>query len=136
MSENRIVDLLDVTYDYAAQAGVLLLREAEGAGRTLAIPVALGDAQQIWRAARGDVRSRPGTHELTVGILALTGVQLVSVVVTKREEGVYFAEIHLMSSNGPQLLDARPSDAVTLALRHTPRTPLLVADTLLAEASL
>ncbi|MBU6496613.1 MAG: bifunctional nuclease family protein [Acidobacteria bacterium] len=134
MSDTRIVDLLDVTYDYDRQAGILLLREAEGARRTLAIPVALTDAQQVWRVARGESRPRPSTHEIALDLLARAGAQVVSAVVTRQENGVFFAEVHLMTSSGPEVSDERPSDAIALALRHVPRAPLLVAGEVLAHA--
>ncbi len=136
MNPLHIVDLLDVTYDFERQAGVLLLREAEGAGRTLAIPVALADAQQVRRAARGESLPRPSTHDLTLALLNASGTHVVSAVVTREEEGLFFAEVHLMTTQGAQSRDARPSDALTLALRQTPRAPILVADEVLSRAAL
>jgi bifunctional DNase/RNase len=128
MSDSRIVDLLDVTYDYDRQSGVLLLREAEGARRTLAIPVALNDAHHIWRVARGEPRPRPTTHDLAIDLMSRAGAQIVSAVVARVEDGVFYGEVHLMTREGPATCDARPSDAIALALRQTPRAPLLVAD--------
>jgi len=71
---------------------------------------------------------RPLTHDLFIATLLQLGTPLEAVRITRLEEGVFFAELVV----GAQAVDARPSDAIALALRAG--VPILLADEVLAEA--
>src|SRR5690606_41136736 len=73
---------------------------ATRASRTLP----LHDALPIW----------PLTHDLLVSILDHLGVGVKEIRVTREVDGIFHAEIEL---SGGQEVDARPSDAIAIALR-------------------
>ena len=48
------------------------------------------------------------------------------VVITRLHEGTFYAEIHLVASGRPVIVDSRPSDAIALALRTS--SPIFVEE--------
>ncbi len=61
---------------------------------------------------------RPMTHDLLRNVILQSGLSATSVVITELLDNTFFARIELIDSKGqPVMLDARPSDAIALALR-------------------
>ncbi len=61
---------------------------------------------------------RPMTHDLLRNLIIECGLTANSVVITELIENTFFARIELLGENGqPVMIDARPSDAIALALR-------------------
>ncbi|HEV2706065.1 MAG TPA: bifunctional nuclease family protein [Pyrinomonadaceae bacterium] len=61
---------------------------------------------------------RPMTHDLLRNLIIQMGARVERVVVTELRENTFFAVIEMRNSEGePVMLDARPSDAIALALR-------------------
>jgi uncharacterized protein len=50
-------------------------------------------------------------------VLDAAGAKVISVVVTDLKDNTYYARVHLMSEDSEYSIDARPSDAIALALR-------------------
>ncbi len=64
------------------------------------------------------VPQRPMTHDLLRNFIVETGFRIVRVVISDLRENTFYAVIELAGENGAQMnLDARPSDAIALALR-------------------
>jgi bifunctional DNase/RNase len=61
--------------------------------------------------------SRPMTHDLMKNLLDTLGVTVVKIEVTELRENTFFAIIHLDMDGTHFAIDARPSDAIALALR-------------------
>jgi bifunctional DNase/RNase len=87
------------------------------------VPIWIGPAEAMSIQMELDNRQppRPFTHDLIANILREMDVRLVKVTVTDFEKQVYYATLHLESRHNhdesPQQIDARPSDAIALALR-------------------
>ena len=117
---------------------VVLLREAEGARRTLPIFIGAPEATAIAFALQGVEPPRPMTHDLMCSILATLGATLERVVVTELRmgddgrSGTYYAELHLRQGGEAKVISARPSDAIALAART--HTPIFAEDELLDAA--
>jgi uncharacterized protein len=116
----------------AMPSRIMLLAEQKG-GRLLPIWVGApeGDALalHVVRAgpAPGSPTPRPMTFELVARLLEATGARIERVVVSSLRENVFYATIHLVGSDGAaEEIDARPSDAVNLAVRVD--APLFVDD--------
>ena len=61
---------------------------------------------------------RPMTHDLLRNLIVEMGAKVERVVVTELRDNTFFATIEMRNSSGePLLIDARPSDAIALALR-------------------
>ena len=94
---------------------VLLVNE----GETRAVPIWIGkpEASSIALELRGIRMPRPMTHDLVLQMLTRLDVGTVRAVITNVEGGTFFAEIHLRNNGTDVIVDARPSDAIALALR-------------------
>ena len=94
---------------------VVVVLSARDSGRVV-LPIVIGprEGASIATAQAGITAERPQTHDLFVALLATTGITLDEVHITKLEGGTFYAELVLSSG---QRVDARPSDAIALALR-------------------
>lgn len=100
------------------------------------LPVFTGiyEGAAIERARRGVAPPRPQTHELFADVLARQGLQLKRVVIDElRDDGNFMAVIELQRRGEPLTrIDARPSDAIALALRLG--APIVVAEQVVDKA--
>ena len=107
---------------------VVVLQEEDGA-RWLPIWIGTAEARSIALEMEQQPALRPNTHDLAEQlILGLEG-EMVRVVVTELRNGTYFATIVLRSASGTVDIDARPSDAIAIALRS--EAPIFVRASLL-----
>jgi bifunctional DNase/RNase len=72
---------------------------------------------------------RPLTHDLMKNLIDLLGGELIDVLISELRDGTFFARINLDT----QEIDARPSDAIAIAVRYG--APIFVAEKVMAEAS-
>ena len=85
-----------------------------------AIPIWIGkaEASAILHALEGRKMPRPMTHDLLRNVIIECRLSAASVVITDLAENTFYARIELTDQNDdPVSLDARPSDAIALALR-------------------
>jgi len=107
----------DLVFDRTSGAPVLLL-EARGRDDVL-IPIWIGlcEARAIEMARTGAVTPRPLTYDMVAAFVHALGASVEKVVIVDLRDGVYYAEIHLGVGGSKRVIDARPSDAVALAVR-------------------
>ncbi len=115
--------------DSTTDSFVVILRERQGT-RLLPIWIGRPEAESIAMELNHVPRERPMTHDLCATLVGALGGTLERVVVTRMQQRTFFAELHLRTTAGPQIVDARPSDSIALALRC--QAPVFVADDLLA----
>jgi bifunctional DNase/RNase len=110
-----------------SNAPIVLVRPISGG---VLVPIWIGpnEAAAIAMAQQGVAAPRPLTHDLFVATLVELEAPLRSVRITHLEEGVFYAALDFDS----RTVDARPSDAIALALRAS--VPILVAHEVLTEA--
>jgi bifunctional DNase/RNase len=112
---------------------VLLLKEVSG-DRVLPIWVGPIEGDLIAMQLEHIETPRPMTFDLMVNLLRTGGVQVEKVAVTALRESTYFATIWIRANGAVHEVDARPSDAITLALHAD--APIFVATETLAANSL
>ncbi|MBM3686938.1 MAG: bifunctional nuclease family protein [Actinobacteria bacterium] len=122
------VEVLGVRVEMPSNQPIVLLREVEGE-RYLPIWIGAAEATAIAYVQQGVVPPRPLTHDLLTDVIAALGRTLEEVHVTRLEDGVFYAELHLGEGT---VVSARPSDAIALALRAS--TTILVDEAVLDEA--
>ena len=122
------VEVLGVRVEMPSNQPIVLLREVEG-DRYLPIWIGATEATAIAYVQQGVVPPRPLTHDLLKDVIDALDRSLIEVRITRLEDGVFFAELHL--SEGV-VVSARPSDAIALALRMS--SPIEVDDAVLDEA--
>lgn len=114
--------------DSTSKAYVVILQECDGA-RVLPIWIGRAEAESIGVHINGVKRERPMTHDLCQSLIAGLGATLQRVQVTRLSNATFFAELHLTRGDASVVLDARPSDAIAIALRLD--APIYVAAGLL-----
>ncbi|MBL8027203.1 MAG: bifunctional nuclease family protein [Fibrobacteres bacterium] len=121
------VDVSALAIDAATNMPIMLLKEENG-DRVLPIWVGFPEASAI-AMAQSYVRheiERPMTHDLMKLILDGLGGTLIKIVIDELEGTTYKAKLFLQTGDTDCYIDARPSDAVALALRMG--APIFVAD--------
>lgn len=118
-------------------ASLLVLRpRSRGEEPSGSLPIRLGavEASSIGMGIEKPAIGRPMTHDLFQQALGSLGATVTSVVITGVEGTTFFARVNLTSPSGRHLsLDARPSDAVALAVRM--KAPIFVEESVLQTAS-
>lgn len=127
MDGYQAVEVVGVRVEMPSNAPIVLVRPITG-GALLPIWIGPNEAAAIAMAQQGVAAPRPLTHDLFIATLLQLGTPLLSVRITRLEEGVFYAELVFAE----RAVDARPSDAIALALRAG--VPILLSDEVLAEA--
>lgn len=105
---------------------------SDGDGRVLPIFIGIWEAVSINSAKIKEVLPRPFTHDLFVDLCAKFSISLRSLQVDSIDDGVYYAQLVLVSDHHEEYLDCRPSDGIALALRAD--IPIFVEESVLASA--
>jgi bifunctional DNase/RNase len=126
------MELVGVRVEVPANTPIVVLREQDGTHRLLPIVIGTPEASSIHAALEGIESPRPLTHDLMVHVLERLGVTIDRVVVTEVRDHVFYAELHLTSAAGSEVVSSRPSDAIALAARTG--TPLFASESLLLQA--
>ncbi len=101
--------------DVLSRHHIMVLRE-RGGDRQL--PIWIGPAEAIAMALTLEAAEapRPFTYQLSASLVQAAGAQVEEVRITRLTAGVFYAAVTVRGPAGPQEVDARPSDAVNLAL--------------------
>jgi hypothetical protein len=111
------------------EESVIVLRESEGAKRELPIVIGAYEAQSIVMALHDLRMPRPNSHDLIKSLMAAIDARIDRVLITEVRDNVYFAELQVEQSGRRLPIDARPSDAIAVAVRT--KTPIFAAEGLL-----
>jgi bifunctional DNase/RNase len=110
---------------------VVILKD-KSAERYLPIWIGIYEANAIALKITGIVPERPITHDLMTNILSDLGARLQRVEVSSLTSDVFYARIVMAVDGRTMDVDARPSDAIALAVRV--EAPIMVADDVLEKA--
>ncbi len=126
------LEIKGFTYCHStSEAYTMVLGEKNGV-RCLPVIIGENETQSIVFGMEKTVVPRPGTHDMMLNMIEGLGGKIDSVVINKFLEGVFFADILFTTSDGQQThTDARPSDAIALAVRCG--CPILGEEKLLDE---
>lgn len=114
-------------------AYALILNEVDG-NRRLPIIIGTFEAQAIALELEHIKPPRPMTHDLLKNAIEMFGAQINQVYINDLSEGTFFARI-IYQKNGEEIeQDARPSDAIALAVRFN--APIYVGGQVLDEAGI
>ena len=112
---------------------VVILKDQAG-DRYLPIWIGAWEASAIAMRLQGLQAERPLTHDLFAAALERLGVQVRRVVISELADETYHARIHLERDGFQVEVDARPSDALALAVRA--EVQIFAAEEVLAQAGL
>jgi len=102
-------------------------------GRVIPIWVGVSEATQLGIALEHVRFARPMTHDLFLDALTNLDTVVESVVIDDVQGPTFFAKLKLQHHGRTITLDARPSDAISLALRE--QAPLYMTEAVLEKAS-
>jgi len=119
-----------VAFNDASTVPLVIL--AEGDGRVLPIFIGIWEAVSINSARIKEVLPRPFTHDLFVDLCAKFSISMRSLQIDSIDNGVYYAQLVLVSEQREEYLDCRPSDGIALALRAD--IPIFVDENVFAAA--
>jgi RNA polymerase sigma factor (sigma-70 family) len=124
------IDAIEEEDRIGGRATTVRLRDETG--RTLRIAMGPGDAGAVDLGLRDLALPRPMASQFMADLLAATGARLEEVRIDSLREGVLYAKARVRRGKTVRELDARPSDALALALRAG--SPILVADEIMERA--
>jgi len=110
---------------------IIILRDKDGQ-RVLPIWVGVFEANAIALQIENVTTPRPMTHDLLRNVISDLKADIVKIVVSDLKENTFYALIHLVVNGEAMAIDARPSDAIALALRA--RAPIYVEDRVIDNA--
>jgi bifunctional DNase/RNase len=106
-----------IALDAASRSPIVLLRDPSGR-RQVPIWIDQAQAQNIMAGLSDQAPARPLSHDLMAELLLVAGLQLDRVIIHAIEDSTFRAVLKLSGADGQEHeLDARPSDAIALAVR-------------------
>jgi bifunctional DNase/RNase len=110
----------------------IYLVEKDGQRR---FPIVIGynEAREIYRVVRQEQTERPLTHQLCFSCIRALEAELESVHIIDLRQNTFYANLVLKSDETVTVVDARPSDAIALALRA--KCGIRVAESVMKRAA-
>ena len=117
--------------DPVTNVPIVILRDKDGQ-RVLPIWVGIFEANAIALQIENIATPRPMTHDLLRNVIQDLKASVQKIVVCDLQENTFYALIYLSLNGDTVAIDARPSDAIALALRA--RAPIFVEDVVIDNA--
>lgn len=132
---NKItLEIKELLYSQSSSGAYVLILGDKHSMRRLPIVIGGGEAQAIALGLEGNQPSRPLTHDLFKKFAGNYGVDLMEVVITRFLEGVFYAMLVCKQGDDITMIDARPSDAIALAVRFN--CPISAYENVMNEAGI
>lgn len=105
-------------------------------GSKVKLPIVIGnyEAQTIAFEMEGLKPSRPMTHDLFKSFAQAFQIKLIEVYINDLQEGIFFSQLIFEMDGSPMNIDARTSDAISLALRF--KSPIYIKKSILDNAGI
>lgn len=125
------MEIKGLMLDPTSNVPIVILRDA---GEQIFLPIWIGvfEANAIALRLEEVDTPRPMTHDLLRATLEQLGAKVEKVVISDLQENTFFARIHMQRNGDGLQVDARPSDAIALALRT--QAPIFVLQPVLDKA--
>ena len=125
------VRIAGLTMDPASNTPIILLKTEDD--RTMPIWIGLLEATSIASAMQHIEFDRPMTHDLFKNFCDEMGAAVTKVEVCDIIDNTFYARIHLLTNDVQTSLDARPSDAIAIALRFD--APIYVEESVIEQST-
>ena len=122
-----------IAMDATTRSPIVLLKDSTG---RRALPIYIGEdqAKAIGSVLQQLISPRPNTHDLLVNMLETWNMVLEKVIIHSLKDNTFYALLIVRQGDQIQEVDARPSDAIALALRSN--CPIWVMEEVVADASI
>lgn len=124
------VELARIIINDNSDQQYIFLRE-KGGQRQFPIVISVFEAMAIDRFVKEQATPRPLTHELLNSTIQALGAKVARVEVTQLKNGTFYANLVLQRDGQESHVDARPSDAIALAVRN--QAPIYVHEDVIEE---
>lgn len=124
---DRVVD------ETSTETRIVVLSRKDGAPDAFPIWIGAAEGHAIKLALDATVTPRPMSHDLIKSFAEHLGVTVRRIVISDVRNSTYYASVHLGNNGVERTLDARPSDALALAVRV--QCPIYIARDVLARRS-
>lgn len=132
---NKItLEIKELLYSQSSSGAYVLILGDKHSMRRLPIVIGSNEAQSIAMGLEGNQPSRPLTHDLFKRFALHYEVDLTEVVITRFLDGVFYAMLVCKQGEELSMIDARPSDAIALAVRFN--CPISAYETVMNEAGI
>lgn len=122
-----------IALDAISRSPIVLLKDATER-RALPIYIAQDQARSIIGVLEKQESPRPLTHDLAINIFDAWDLTLEKVIINSIEDHTFYAVLCMKHGEEEKNIDARPSDAIALALRVD--CPIWVMEEVLVDASI
>ena len=111
---------------------VIYLKEVDG-DRTFPILIGIFEATSIDRRVKQYQSPRPLTHDLLVSVVENLGAEFQDVIINELKDHTYYARLRVRHDGELVEIDARPSDAIAVAVTCDPQLPIYVSEEVLND---
>ena len=114
------LNIKGISYSQTQSGAYALILSEENGERKLPIVIGAFEAQSIAIALEKDIRPpRPLTHDLFKNFSDRFSIIVKQVIIHKLVDGVFYSSLICENNNKEEIIDARTSDAIALALRFS-----------------
>ncbi|MCD7740239.1 MAG: bifunctional nuclease family protein [Candidatus Gastranaerophilales bacterium] len=125
--------IMGIAIDTASGSPIIVLNDRDNR-KALPIWIGSAEASAIIRKIENIKVLRPMTHDLIIDILKKTNCRVDRIEINDVEKDTYYATIYLINSDEEEIeIDARPSDAIAVAIRSD--SPIFVSAKVLADGA-
>ena len=126
------MQLAQITMEDLSAVQTILLKEKNG-DRGFPIVIGIFEAWAIKRIVEKEPFARPLTHDLLTNVIDAMGGKLTRIAVTALRNSTYHASLYIEQDGRLVEVDARPSDAIALAMKA--EAPIFVSEQVFEELS-
>lgn len=120
-----------VAMEVEGEQSVVILKDIEGK-QMLPIWIGMLEATSIALEVEGIKPARPLSHDLMKNIISALGAEVTMVFIYDLKDNTFYGQVLLRVGEDTIEIDARPSDAIALALRTG--APIFVSEKVMEEA--
>jgi uncharacterized protein len=122
-----------IAIDAITRSPIVLLKDPSER-RALPIYIAQDQARAILGALEKQISPRPLTHDLMVNMFEAWDMALERIIIHSLQDNTFYALMIIRQGETKKEIDARPSDAIAIALRTN--APIWVMEEVIADASI
>ncbi len=111
------LEIVGLTYSESSTGAYVLILGDKISQRRLPIVIGSAEAESIAVGIEKHKNGRPHTHDLFLRFAHEFGVEIMEVVINRFRDGVYYAMLVFKQGDDLTMVDARPSDAIAIAVR-------------------
>ena len=129
------LNIKGISYSQTQSGAYALILSEENGDRKLPIVIGAFEAQSIAIALEKDIRPpRPLTHDLFKNFSDHFNITIKQVIIHKLVDGVFYSSLICENNKSEEIIDARTSDAIALALRFS--APIFTYKNIIEDAGI